>query len=196
MAPRDESDTVNPLSLHSHRTDKEPSPMAQNSWQRKKQTGIIQTAQGIYAEMIESMRQEVITHKDNVINAFVTEQTGATIVDVTEIAKRGYLAQAEDTSEVFNWDGYPRIYFAPVDMQKVNGTLRPVLKYQHIPLLAEPEAAGEPDFSGASDEFKMYLELARENNWHIPVSDLYVESTWLKCWKEAEANLQPIEDHH
>jgi len=170
--------------------------MAQNDWQRKKQANTILTAQGIYAEMIEAMRQEVVNHKNNVITAFVQEQTGSIIVDVTEIAKRGYLAQAEDTSEVFHWDNHPRIYFAPVDMQDVNGTLRPVLKYQRIPLPGEPEESAEPDFSGASDEFKMYLALARENNWHIPVSDLYVESTWLKCWKEAEASLQPIEDHH
>jgi hypothetical protein len=114
--------------------------MAQNDWQRKKQANTMLTAQSIYAEMIEAMRQEVVAHKDNVITAFVQEQTGSTIVDVTEIAKRGYLAQAEDTSEVFHWDGHPRIYFAPVEMQKVNGTLRPVLKYQRIPLPAEPEA--------------------------------------------------------
>ena len=170
--------------------------MAQNSWQKAQQNKQLATAESAYNKTIEAMHQGVVTHKDDVITAFIQEQTESTIVDVTEIAKRGYLAQAEDGSEVFHWDSHPRIYFAPVEIQNLNGTLRPVLKYQRIPLPGEPEATERPDFTNASDEFKMYLALARENNWHIPVSDLYKEDTWLKLWKEAEASLQPIEDHH
>jgi len=159
--------------------------MAQNSWQRAKEReiakGQITNVGEMYTQMIQAMAKEVINHKNTVIEALVKEELGVEVLlDMTEITRRGFLAPAVDGSEVFHWDNTPRIYFAPVDMVMKDDTMRPVLKWQRIPIIVEP------DFTGTSEEFQKYLALARENNWHIPVSDLYKEPAWLEFWKECE----------
>lgn len=123
--------------------------MAQNSWQRAKEReiakGQITNVGEMYTQMIQAMAKEVINHKNTVIEALVKEELGVEVLlDMTEITRRGFLAPAVDGSEVFHWDNTSRIYFAPVDMVMKDDTMRPVLKWKRIPLIAEPEESEHP----------------------------------------------------
>jgi hypothetical protein len=130
--------------------------MAQNSWQKAREREIakaqITTVGEMYTQMIQTMAKEVINHKNTVIEALVKEELGVEVLlDMAEITRRGFLAPAVDGSEVFHWDNKPRIYFAPVDMVMKDDTMRPVLKWQRIPIVAEPKEGVEPEPTEASD---------------------------------------------
>jgi hypothetical protein len=103
-----------------------------NTWQAKKQQGIILTAKAVYDKMIETMRQEVIRNKEKTIQDLITEEMGVVILDMNQVTKRCHLKVYPDGVEILYWDDQPRILFHAVAMTEVNGKSQIVQQYERL----------------------------------------------------------------
>ena len=90
-----------------------------------------------YHTLIQSMQQEVVAHKESLIQALVAEETGSPIVSPQEILTRGQIKVYPDGIEEFIWDNLPRIRFYQVKLVDVDGRSRMVQPFEQIPVPEE-----------------------------------------------------------
>jgi hypothetical protein len=84
----------------------------------------------LYEQTIENMRREVISSKEKVIHTLITKETGSAIIDIEVVKQRGMLEVFPDGSEVFRWDGAPRIVFFPIGITHHGGKAQITQQYQ------------------------------------------------------------------
>jgi len=105
--------------------------------------------QRTYDAAIEHMRQEVVAQRETVIQQLIAEETGTTIINPEEIARRCSLKPYPDGVEEVLWDNNVRIRFLPVGIVQDNGTARLVQQFERVPApvmggIVEPTGEEEP----------------------------------------------------